>query len=111
VTEKKAIVSEGRPAPKKKQAVSKHKKIYAKRTAVREKINAGDYRGAIKILNAVIAKNPDESINYRLRGNAFDNLGNQKRAIEDWKKAAALGDTIIQSYLRFLEIDWQGETP
>lgn len=119
VTEKKQTVAESSPAPKKQQAVSKPKKMYAKGAAVsgktstvsgREKINTGDYRGAIKTLTAVIAKNPDESISYRLRGNAYDNLGNRKQAIEDWKKAAALGDTIIQSYLRFLEIDWEGKT-
>jgi Flp pilus assembly protein TadD len=90
--------------------------MYAKKTAGsgktstvsgRAKINAGDYKGAIKTLTAVIANNPDESINYRLRGNAYDNLEKRERAIEDWKKAAALGDTIIQSYLSFLGIEWE----
>jgi tetratricopeptide (TPR) repeat protein len=120
VTEKKATVLEGRPAPKKKQTVSKPKKIYSKMTTFgkkteitgdSKKINDSYYLNEIVKLNAAIAKNPDESINYRHRGNAFINLGNQERAIEDWKKAAAMGDTILQSYLGFLEIDWQGETP
>ncbi len=116
VKEKKTAVAKSGPALKKQQPVTKTKKLHAKRTAVsgetstasgRAKINDGDYRGAIKTLTAVITKNPDESINYRLRGNAYDNLGNRKRAIKDWKKAAALGDTIIQSYLSFLGIDWE----
>jgi heme/copper-type cytochrome/quinol oxidase subunit 2 len=120
VAGKKPTVVERSPAPENQLAVSKSKKMYAKRIADREKtstasgrakINDGDYRGAIKTLTAIISKNPDESINYRLRGNAYDNLGNWKRAIEDWKKAAALGDTIIQSYLSFLEIDWEERTP
>ena len=72
----------------------------------RAKITAGDYQGAIKTLSAAIAKNPEESINYRLRGNAYDNLGKREQAIEDWKKAASLGDTVIQSYLVFLEVEW-----
>jgi heme/copper-type cytochrome/quinol oxidase subunit 2 len=116
LTEKKTAVAESGPALKKPQAVSKPKKMYAKKTAGsgktstvsgRAKINAGDYKGAIKTLTAVIANNPDESINYRLRGNAYDNLEKRERAIEDWKKAAALGDTIIQSYLSFLGIEWE----
>jgi len=72
----------------------------------RAKMNTGDYQEAINILTVAIVKNPRNSLNYRLRGNAFDNLGNRQRAIEDWKKAAALGDTIIQSYLNFLQINW-----
>ena len=116
VAEKKTAVAESGPPLKKQQAVTKTKKMYAKRTAVsgetstangRAKINAGDYRGAIKTLTTVITNNPDESINYRLRGNAYDNLEKRERAIEDWKKAAALGDTIIQSYLSFLGIEWE----
>jgi heme/copper-type cytochrome/quinol oxidase subunit 2 len=116
LTEKKTAVAESGPALKKQQAVTKTKKMYAKRIAVsgetstasgRAKINAGDYKGAIKTLTAVIANDPNESINYRLRGNAYDNLEKRGRAIEDWKKAAALGDTIIQSYLSFLGIGWE----
>jgi len=72
----------------------------------RAKMNTGDYQEAINILTVAIVKNPRDSLNYRLRGNAFDNLGNREQAIEDWKKAAALGDTIIQSYLNFLQINW-----
>lgn len=124
VTVEKPAVTESAPAPKEKQALSKPKKKYVKKGAAkgraaasaakgetptvvgRAKITAGDYQGAIKTLSAAIAKNPGESINYRLRGNAYDNLGKREQAIADWKKAAALGDTIIQSYLVFLEVDW-----
>ena len=126
VTEKKPAVTESGPTQKKQQATSKPKKKYIKKSVPkrqtpyekamakkqtpteigRAKITAGDYRGAIKILSAAIAKNPKESINYRLRGNAYDNLGNREQAITDWKKAASLGDTVIQSYLVFLEVDW-----
>jgi hypothetical protein len=121
VAEKKPAVTE--PIPKKQQAANKPKKKYAKKSAPkgrttataqktttadlgRAEITAGDYQGAIKTLSAAIAKNPAESINYRLRGNAYDNLGKREQAIADWKKAASLGDTIIQSYLIFLEVDW-----
>ena len=72
----------------------------------RARITAGDYEGAIKTLSAAIAKHPRESINYRLRGNAFDNLGRRDEAVADWKRAASLGDTIIQSYLVFLGVEW-----
>ncbi|MFA5180922.1 MAG: cytochrome c oxidase assembly factor Coa1 family protein [Syntrophales bacterium] len=123
VAEKKPAGAETIPAPKERLATNKPKKKYAKksvskgRTAAsakekttadpgRAEITAGDYQGAIKTLSAAIAKNPQESVNYRLRGNAYDNLGKREQAIEDWKKAAALGDRIIQSYLLFLQVEW-----
>jgi hypothetical protein len=126
VTEKKPAVTESGPNQKKQQTASKPKKKYVKNPAPkrqspyekamakkqtptnmgRAEITAGDYPGAIKTLSAAIAKNPQESINYRLRGNAYDNLGKREQAIADWKKAATLGDTVIQSYLIFLEVEW-----
>jgi len=126
VTEKKPAVTESAPTQKKQQAASKPKKKYAKKPVPkrqspyekamakkktpanmgRAEITAGDYQGAIKTLSAAIAKNPRESINYRLRGNAYDNLGKREQAIADWKKAASLGDTVIQSYLVFLQVEW-----
>ncbi len=126
ITEKKQAVTESGPTTKKQQTASKSKKKYAKKPAPkrqspydkamakkkmptdigRAKITAGDYQGAINTLSAAIAKYPEESINYRLRGNAYDNLGKRDQAIADWKKAAVLGDTTIQSYLVFLQVDW-----
>jgi Flp pilus assembly protein TadD len=124
--EKKPAVTGSGPAPEKQQTASKPRKKYAKKSVPKRQspyekamakkktptdmgraaITAGDYQGAIKTLSAVIAKNPEESINYRLRGNAYDNLGKREQAITDWKKAASRGDTIIQSYLVFLQVDW-----
>jgi len=126
VTEKKPALADSGPTPEKQQLASKPKKKYVKKPVPkrqspyekamakkltptnmgRAEITAGDYRGAIKTLSAAIAKNPEESINYRLRGNAYDNLGKREQAITDWKKAATLGDTVIQSYLVFLGVDW-----
>jgi hypothetical protein len=126
VIEKKPAATESVPSPKKQQAASKAKKKYAKKPVPkrqspyeeevakkqtltnmgRAEITAGDYQVAVKTLTSAIAENPDASINYRLRGNAYDNLGNREQAIADWKKAASLGDTIIQSYLVFLGVDW-----
>jgi Flp pilus assembly protein TadD len=96
-----------KPAPKRQ---SPYEEAMAKKQTLtnmgRAEITAGDYQLAIKTLTSAIAENPDASINYRLRGNAYDNLGNREQAIADWKKAASLGDTIIQSYLVFLGVDW-----
>ena len=36
---------------------------------------------------------------YRLRGNAYDNLGDRQKALEDWAQAARLGDVLLQSSL------------
>jgi len=126
VTEKKTVATESGSTPEKQQLASKPKKKYAKKPVPkgqspyekamakkktpteigRAEITAGNYQGAIKTLSAAIVKNPGESINYRLRGNAYDNLGKREQAITDWKKAATLGDTVIQSYLVFLQVDW-----
>jgi len=131
VTDKTPAVTESGLTKKKQQAASKSRKKYAKKHTAkgqspydkamarkktpteigRAKITAGDYQGAVKTLTAAIDKYPRDSVNYRLRGNAYDNLGNRERAVEDWKKAASMGDTIMQSYLNFLEVDWDGKTP
>jgi membrane protein YqaA with SNARE-associated domain len=119
----KAAAAEAVPDRKKEEAASKPRKKHAKKPPSkvsaaaaagekspadlgRARITAGDYQGAIKILSAAIGNNPGESINYRLRGNAYDNMGKRDLAIEDWKKAASLGDTTIQSYLLFLQVEW-----
>lgn len=46
------------------------------------------------------------SLSYRLRGNAYDNLADRQKAMEDWTRAARLGDTTMQSYLDFLQVKW-----
>lgn len=73
----------------------------------RSQMNAGDYKGAIQIFTRSIAENPEDSLSYRLRGNAYQNIGEREKAIEDWVKAARLGDPIIQSYLDHLQINWK----
>ena len=47
------------------------------------------------------------SLSYRLRGNAYDNLAYRRKAMEDWTRAARLGDTTMQSYLDFLQVKWR----
>ena len=76
----------------------------------RLQMNAGDFAASVETFTQVIAAHPQDSLSYRLRGNAYDNLGDRQKAIEDWTQAARLGDTIIQSYLDFQGVKWQ-ETP
>ena len=73
----------------------------------RSQLNAGEFVAAVDTFTQILAANPEESLSYRLRGNAYDNLGNRQKAIEDWTQAARLGDTTLQSYLDFLEIKWR----
>lgn len=73
----------------------------------RSQMNAGDYKGAIKTFTQIIAENPKDSLPYRLRGNAYQNMGDRQKAIEDWTTAARLGDPIIRSYLDYMQIDWK----
>jgi hypothetical protein len=72
----------------------------------RAKLNAGQFREAITLFDIAIEANPKDYLAYRLRGNAYDNLGDGRKAVEDWKAAAILGDKLIQSYLRHLNVQW-----
>ncbi len=76
----------------------------------RAQMNAGDYTGAIKTLTEIIADNPRDSLPYRLRGNAYQNIGDRQKSVEDWITAARLGDQLVQSYLDYMQINWK-ETP
>jgi tetratricopeptide (TPR) repeat protein len=73
----------------------------------RSQMNAGDYNGAIHTFTKNIAENPRDRVSYRLRGNAYQNIGDKQKAIEDWTTAARLGDPIIQSYLDHMQINWK----
>jgi tetratricopeptide (TPR) repeat protein len=73
----------------------------------RSHITSSEFATAVDTFTQVIAAHPRDSLSYRMRGNAYDNLGDQQKALEDWTQAARLGDTIIQSYLDFLGVKWQ----
>jgi tetratricopeptide (TPR) repeat protein len=73
----------------------------------RSRMNAGNYAGAFTMFTEMIAKNPKDSLAYRLRGNAFQNMGLRQKAIGDWTTAARLGNEIAQSYLDDMQINWK----
>jgi tetratricopeptide (TPR) repeat protein len=73
----------------------------------RTQMNVGNYAGAINTFTELIAKNPKESLPYRLRGNAYQNMGDRQKAAVDWITAARLGDEIVQSYLDYMQINWK----
>lgn len=73
----------------------------------RSQLNAGKFAAAVDTFTQILAANPQDRMSYRLRGNAYDNLGNRQKAVEDWIRAARLGDTILQSYLDFLKVTWR----
>ena len=74
----------------------------------RSQLNAGEFAAAADTFTQIIASHSQDSLSYRLRGNAHDNLGDQQKAVADWTQAARLGDTTLRSYLDFLQIKWQG---
>jgi tetratricopeptide (TPR) repeat protein len=69
-------------------------------------MNAGNFAAARDIFTRTIESRPLDSLSYRLRGNAHENLGERASALDDWINAAKLGDTIAQSYLDFLKVKW-----
>jgi ankyrin repeat protein len=71
----------------------------------RDKMNSGDYAGAIKLYSQAIVINPGDSLCHRWLGDTYDNFGDRKQAIREWKEAARLGDRIIKSYLDHMHIE------
>jgi hypothetical protein len=76
----------------------------------KSQLNNGEFATAVNIFTQLLATHPQDSLIYRLRGDAYDNLGDQQKAVEDWTQAARLGDTIIQSHLDFLKVQWRGKS-
>jgi len=70
-------------------------------------MNAGNFAAARDTFTRIIESRPLDSLSYRLRGNAHENLGERTNALNDWINAAHLGDTIAQSYLDFMKVKWQ----
>jgi tetratricopeptide (TPR) repeat protein len=73
----------------------------------RAQLNAGEFSAAVETFTEILVAHPRDSLVYRLRGNAYDNLGDRQKAVEDWTQAARLGDAALQSYLDFLQIMWR----
>ena len=73
----------------------------------RSQMNAGNYAGAINTFTEMIARNPKDGLPYRLRGNAYQNMGDRQKAVADWTTAARLGNEIAQSYLDNMQIKWK----
>jgi len=66
-----------------------------------------EYDQAIEDLNKVIEKRPDYVMAYASRGSVYDKIGNQQKALSDYRKAAQMGDEDVQEHLRSKGISWQ----
>lgn len=73
----------------------------------RSQLNDSEFAAAADTFTQILKAHPQDSLSYRLRGNAYDNLGDRQKAMEDWTHAARLGDTTLQSYLDFLQVEWR----
>jgi tetratricopeptide (TPR) repeat protein len=104
--EQKENLQKALPSPE-KHGVSKIAEDVPSVEQGRSQLNDGEFAAAVDIFTQIIAAHPNDSLSYRLRGDAYDNLGYRERAMEDWTHAARLGDTIIQSYLDFLKVNWR----
>ena len=67
----------------------------------RSQLNDSEFAAAADTFTQILKDHPQDSLSYRLRGNAYDNLGDRQKAVEEWTKAARLGDTTLQSYPDF----------
>ncbi|MDF5727134.1 MAG: tetratricopeptide repeat protein [Rhizonema sp. PD38] len=63
-----------------------------------DKINKGDFRGAIEDFNQVIRLNPNDTDAYCNRGVAHYELGDKKAAIEDFNQAICLNPNFADAY-------------
>jgi hypothetical protein len=73
----------------------------------RSQLKAGKFAAAVDTFTDILAARPQDSLAYRLRGNAYDNLGDRQKAIADWSQAARLGDSMLPSFLDFLQVKWR----
>jgi tetratricopeptide (TPR) repeat protein len=97
---------EALPIPEKRSAIEAAKDVPTVDHGKSE-LNANEYTAAIDTFTQILAVHPQDFLSYRMRGNAYDHLGDRQKAIENWTQAARLGDTIIQSYLDFLKVNWR----
>lgn len=58
------------------------------------------YDAALSLVNNQIGQTPDESILYSLRAWVYDRMGNDKAALEDYKKAVTFDDASIETLNR-----------
>lgn len=58
----------------------------------------GDYKGAVAILNDVLAKDPKNARALVVRGDAQDNLGNPQAALTDYNAAIAVNPNYEYAY-------------
>jgi Flp pilus assembly protein TadD len=62
---------------------------------------------AIETATALLVLTPDDATGYRLRGVAYDEIGNRTEALQDMRRAADLGDLEARRILH----TWQQATP
>ena len=97
---------EAAPNPEKRSAVKAADDVQSVDQG-KSQLNDGQFAAAVDTFTQILAAHPQDSLSYRLRGNAYDNLGDRQKALEDWMQAARLGDTTLQFYLDFLQVKWQ----
>ena len=99
-------LQEAAPSPEKLGAVKAAKDVPSVDQG-RAQLNAGEFAAAVDTFTQILAAHPQASLSYRLRGNAYDNLDDRQKAVDDWIQAARLGDTTLQSYLDSLQVKWR----
>jgi tetratricopeptide (TPR) repeat protein len=104
--EQEGKLQEAAPGKEKRRAVKAVKDLQSADQG-RSQLSAGEFAAAVDTFTQILAAHPQDSLSYRLRGNAYDNLADRQKAVEDWMQAARLGDTTLQSYLDFLQIKWR----
>lgn len=65
-----------------------------------------NFQHAVTVFSNVIALDPENSVAYYNRGNALYRWGKEQEALDDFRKAARLGDKKIQEILKSKGIDW-----
>jgi tetratricopeptide (TPR) repeat protein len=104
--EQKGNVQRAAPSPGKRSALNALNDVPSVDQG-QSQLNNGEFTAAVDTFTKILATNPQNSLVYRLRGDAYDNMGDQEKALEDWTQAARLGDTVIQSSLDSQGVKWR----
>ncbi len=97
---------EAGPGPEKRDPVNGARDVPTVEQG-RSQLIAGEYAAAVDTFTLILAADPQDSLSYRLRGNAYRYLGDRLKSMEDWTRAARLGDALVQSYLDSMQVKWR----
>ncbi|MGB5768783.1 MAG: tetratricopeptide repeat protein [Crocosphaera sp.] len=68
------------------------------RIKIKQEANQGNYKNAVRLLNQLLALQPDSAIDYNNRGLMYLKMGNYEQAMVDFNQAIAINPRLDRAY-------------